>query len=289
MRTGMNRKALLPERGAAWILTFFLTVLLSVTLLSTIAVQAFSSSGLHLRVATDNGLMDGEIHHIYEQIDRMAEEYGFSAEAVKSSVSQEELKNKNSEAAAWWTRLLTEGEMSAFPKWDASSIEEAVYSTIDAEKSPEEPRAIVADIVSVIERAVFPMRESLLTTGMKYVETSVDLAGSVRSLQKVPLFALMLSLLVAGLIALLLGREFIRCLKHFGTAVAGTGMVLAAVCVTTLVLQPSKMFAQASERVAETIRFLLGRIGTEAGLMIIILLAVGYLCLIIYRKKAAAA
>ena len=287
MSKGTAGRALLPERGAAWILTFLLTVMLSVTLLSVIAVQGLSSAGFHLSVATDEGLMDTQMAHIHEQVDRMAEEYGFSAEAVKTSISREELKEKNSEAAAWWTMLLTEGEMGGFPRWDASSIEEAVYSTIDAEKSAEEPRAVVADVVTVVERTVFPMRESLLTAGMKYAETAVDLAGSIRSLRKVPLFALALSLLIAGLIALLLGREIFRSLKHFGSAAAGTGLVLLAVCAAVWIMRPGEMIAQASERLAGTFSFLMGRIGLSTGIMIVLLLAIGYSCLILYRKKAA--
>ena len=288
MSKGTAGRAFLPERGAAWILTFLLTVMLSVTLLSVIAVQGLSSAGFHVQVATDDGLMDSQIRHIEEKVDQMAEEYGFSAEEVKTSISRKELKEKNSEAAAWWTRLLTEGEMGAFPRWDASSIEDAVYSTIDAEKSPEEPRAVVADIVTVIERTVFPMRESLLTAGMKYAETAVDLAGSIRSLRKVPMFALVLSLLIAGLIALLLGREFVRSLKHFGTAAAGTGMVLMAVCAAVLLMRPSQMIAQASERLAGTFGLMMGRIGLITGVLIVLLLAIGYFCLVLYRKKAAA-
>ena len=288
MRTEKTGRAFLPERGAAWILTFLLTVMLSVTLLSVISVLVLSSAGFHLSVATDDRQMDGQIRHIHEQVDRMAEEYGFSAEKVKTAISRDELKAKNSEAAAWWTKLLTEGEMGSFPRWDAGSIEEAVYSTIDAEKSPEEPRTVVADVVTVIERTIFPMRESLLTAGMKYAETAVDLAGSIRSLRKVPLFAFTMSLLIAGLIALLLGREPVRGLKHFGTAAAGTGLVLLSVCAAVLILQPSRMISQASERLAGTFSFLLGKAGWVTGSMIVLLLVIGYGCLIRYRKKAAA-
>ena len=93
--------------------------------------------------------------------------------------------------------------------------------------------------------------------------------------------------LIAGLIALLLGREIFRSLKHFGSAAAGTGLVLLAVCAAVWIMRPGEMIAQASERLAGTFSFLMGRIGLSTGIMIVLLLAIGYSCLILYRKKAA--
>ena len=87
-----------------------------------------TSAGLHLSVAADDGMLDEQFRTICENIDLMAEEYGFSAEAVKATVSREELKEMNRKSAEWWTRLLTEGEDSTLPRWHNSAIEDIIYA-----------------------------------------------------------------------------------------------------------------------------------------------------------------
>ena len=77
--SGGKKKALLPERGAAWIFTVLLAVFLTAALLGSAVLQMLTSAGLHLNVASDSGMLDRQMQDIYAEIDVMAEEYGFSA------------------------------------------------------------------------------------------------------------------------------------------------------------------------------------------------------------------
>ena len=285
MIAGKRKQPFLAERGCAWIAAVLLTVFLVVTSVSAITVRAMTSSGLHLSIATDSGKVDRQISHIYENIDRMAEEYGFSAEAVKAAVTREELTEKNREAAAWWTRLMTEGEMGSFPRWDSGSIEDIIYPSMSDGSRRENAKMIVSDLTGMIERTVFPIRESLLKIGMKFASSEADLAGMLQSVRKIPLFGLILCVLTAGLIALLTGRRFFCSLKYYGAASAAAGLVLLVLCGTFIFANPWNMIAQASERLAGEVGAVTGRIGAETAAVIVALLGIGYFCLILFRRQ----
>ena len=286
MTSGKPRKALLIERGCAWAATFLLTVFLSVTLLSTMAVQALTSAGLHLRVAEDNGMLEDQLYRIHEHIDLLAEEYGFSAETVKNAIGREELKEIDRELAGWWTRVLTEGTAGPVPRWYSGGFEEAVFSSMDTENAKGDPRTAVADLTEMIERTVFPLRKTLVTTGMDLVKEKADIPAIVRSVREIPLLGLMLSLLCAGMIALLMGREFVRTLKYYGTAAAGTGLTLISAGVLLWMIHPKAMIAEGSESMAREFTALAGKSGMSGIFAAAVLLAAGYICLILYRRKA---
>ena len=286
MNRGNNRKPLLAECGCAWIAAVLLTGFLMITIISTITVQIMTSTGLHLAAATDGKKVDEQLSHIYESVDRMAEEYGFSADAVKETVSREEITEKNKEAAAWWTRLMTEGEMGSFPRWDSGSIEDIIFPSISDGTGHGDPKTIVSDLTGMIERTIFPIRESLLKIGMNFVKSEADLAGIIQSIRKIPMFGLVLCILTAGLIALFTGRDIIRSLKYYGTAFAAAGLILLVLCVTVAIADPVEMIAQASERVAGEIGVLIGKVGLETGAVVLFLLVTGYFCLILFRRRS---
>ena len=80
------------ERGCAWIVTILLTLLLAAAILGSAVLQMMTSAGLHLSVAADDSMLDKQFRSICENIDMMADEYGFSADAVKATISREELR-----------------------------------------------------------------------------------------------------------------------------------------------------------------------------------------------------
>ena len=285
MNAQNGKKAFPYERGFAWVLTFLLAGCLAITILSTLTVQILTNAGLHLGVATDGAVIDSQLSHIHANVDMLAEEYGFSAEAVKKIISREELLRVNGEIAAWWSHLLSEGDTATMPRWYSPDLEEAVASSMNRETAQMDPQTIVADLTEMVERTVFPLRETLLTTGMDLVNKRADVPGVVRSVTKLPMLGLVMSLAVAGLIALLMGREMIRSLKYYGTAAAGTGFSVLGAMVILLCLGPKAMVAEASKPLAGEVGSLLGKIGWEAGLGALLLLAAGYACLILYRKK----
>lgn len=285
MSAAKTRKAFPHERGIAWVVTFLLTVFLAVTVLGTLGVQVLTDAGMHLGVVTDGAVLDNQLNHIYENIDMLAEEYGFSAEAVKKIIDREELLRANTEIAAWWTHLLKEGDTGTIPRWYSAELEDAVVSSMDPETAETDPQTVVADLTEMIERTVFPLRETLLSTGMDLVNDRADIPGIIRSVTKLPLLGLVTTLAAAGALALLLGREIVRSLKHYGTALAAAGLSVLSAFIILLCLGPKAMVAEASGPLAGEVGSLIGKIGLEVGIAVVVLVGAGYACLILYRKK----
>ena len=285
MKTQTGLKALPHERGIAWVLTFLLAGCLAITILSVLTVQILTNAGLHLGIATDGAVVDSQLDHIYKNVDMLAGEYGFSADAVKKIINRDELLRINKEIAAWWTHLLSEGDTATMPRWYSPDLEKAVASSMNRDTAGMDSQTIAADLTDMVERTVFPLRETLLTTGMNLVNERADVPGVIRSVTRIPMLGLVLSIAVAGMIALFMGREINQSLKYYGTAAAGTGFSVLAALIILLCIGPKAMVAEASKPLAGEIGALLGKIGWEAGLGALLLLAVGYACLIVYRKK----
>ena len=275
------------ERGCAWAAAFLLMVFLTVALLSAIGLQMVTSAGLHLSVAADEGMLDRQLQEIYANIDRMAAEYGFPADEIKATVSRKDLEEFNRKTAEWWTRLLTEGEGGVNPRWYSGSIEDVIYAAAgDGLLREEEPSTVVNDLTKMIEYTVFPVRDTTVAFGSRFAKDKVDIKGIIRSLQKLPMLSLLMGLACAGLIALLLGREPIHSMKYYGTAAAASGFTVLAACAAFLVLRPTEMIAEASAGLAEEFSTLTGKVGIGMGATAALLLAAGYCCLILYRRKA---
>ena len=281
-----NKEARPAERGCAWAVTFLLTIFLAAAVLGSAALQMATSAGLHLNVAADDGMLDEQLRTIYGNIDLMAEEYGFSAGAVKASIGREELEEMNRKSAEWWTRLLTEGEDSTLPRWHNGAIEDIIYAEAEEKELGETPRTIVTDLTEMIENTVFPVRETLIGFGTKIAKDKADIRGIVQSVRKLPTLCLAIGLACAGLIALLLGREPYRYLKHYGTAAAAAGLIVLAGCTAFLASRPTAIVEEASKGLADEFGTMIGKAGLGTGLAAAFLLIAGYACLILYRRKA---
>ena len=273
------------ENCAAWTATFLLTLLLSICAASALAVQMLTSTELHTRILSNEQVLDRQKEHISDYIELLEDEYGFSGESIRNCISRENLKVFNQEIAEWWKNALTEGKSNSIPRWYSPDMENAVFSAMSGMNIKEDPRTIAADLTEKIDRTVFPLREILLTTGFDIINDRADLPGILRSLQRIPFMTLMFALVAAGIIALALGKDIFLCVKHYGTALAGTGLVISASCVMILILLPGNTLAQASAVLADEISALMRILVLEAGTAALILLCSGYLFLYLFRKR----
>ena len=280
---GKEAKRVRPaESGMAWAAAFLMTVFLSLCLLSALAVQGLTSAGLHAGTAANDAILDGQMRSIHQYIDLLSEEYGFSSEGVKETIRREDLKQFNLEAASWWTRVLTEGESDSVPRWYSSETDAAVAAAMAERK--EDPRTIAAAVSDKIDRTVFPLRETLLTTGLEFVNGKADIPGIVRSVRKLPTLLLALTVLTAGIIALMCGRDGHKSLKYFGTALAATGLVLVLCGGMLLFMGLTNMVGEASAGLAEEFRMVMRTLFLEGGGAALVTLAGGYGCLYLYRN-----
>lgn len=280
--TGETTKA---ERVCAWIAAFLLTVFLSATILGTVAVQMITSAGLHLNVAADDGMIEKQYREICENIDVMAEEYGFSAENVKATVTREELKEMNRKSAEFWTGLLTEGEGGAIPRWNIGAIQDIIYTAAEEKTLTEDAQTVIGDVREMIENTVFPLRETTVTFGSKMAKDMADIRGIIRSVRQMPLLGTLMSLACAGVIALLLGKDFFQSLKYYGTALGASGIVTLAGCIGLLALQSGGMLREANAGLADEFSALFGKLALGTGIVGILLVIAGYLLLFLFSRK----
>ncbi len=285
MSSTKSKKAFMHERGIAWAAALLLTMFLTFCLLTALLVQILTSAGLHAGAAADKRNLDEQISSIRAYIDLLAEEYGFSAENVKEAVTGDDLKNFNLNAAAWWTKLLTEGEAGSVPRWYSEKVEEAVIAAMNREGNKDDPYTVIAALSDRIDRTVFPLRETLLTTGLDFVNRRMDIPAIIRSVRKLPLLFLALSALAAGIIALAMGREAFRSLKYFGTAFAGAALAVMISGITLMVLRLNDLIAQASKGLANEISMLMRTIWLEGTAAAFLSLAAGMFCLYLYRNR----
>lgn len=283
--SGKKGRAFPHERGIAWGCTVLLAILMTVTLLSALAAQAVTSEGLHARAATDGSVLDRETAAIHAYIDEMETEYGINGEPLKEAVSRSALEAYNRDAAAWWTKLLTTGEADPVPRWDAGTLEEKANALPAAEGGGTDLQKVTSELTTVIDRTVFPLRETVLGKGLSVAKEKADFPGLINALRNLPLLGLAACLLAAGLIALLTGREIRLSLKYYGTALAGTGIILAATGILLAVLLPQLRLELASVSMAAGTGTLNHALLTETMIAAAVLLAAGYGLLYLFRNK----
>ena len=282
IKAGGTTKA---ERVCAWIAVFLLTAFLGVTVLGTAGVQMITSAGLHLNVAADDGMIDRQYSEICGNIDLMAAEYGFSAENVKATVTRDELREMNRKSAEFWTLLLTEGEGGTIPRWNIGAIQDIIYTAAEEKTLTEDPQTVISDLRETIESTVFPLRETTVTFGSKMAKDMADIRGIIRSVRQMPLLGAAVSLACAGLIALLLAKDISLSLKFYGTALAGSGIVILAGCAGFLAARSGGMLREASAGLAEEFGALFGRLALGTGIAGGLLVIAGYLLLFLFSRK----
>ena len=273
------------ERILAWPAAFLMAVFLTLSVLSALAVQLLTSTGLHAGTVTNDAILDEQIRRIYEYIDLLGEEYKFQPDVVKDTIGSDELRILNREAAAWWTKILTEGESSAVPQWYSSAAEKAVTEAMNSTGNADDSRIVFAEISDMINRTVFPLREAIMKFGSDFISTRADIPAIIRSFRQLPLLCIVICILTAGLIALLMGRHIFLSLKYYGTAVAGAGLVMVTALIAYMVMQMKPMLAQASSGLADAFENLMHTMLLESGSLSLILILGGYMCLFIYRNR----
>ncbi|MBR6165471.1 MAG: hypothetical protein IKQ45_06045 [Clostridia bacterium] len=272
----------------AWTAVLVLVPLLAITVLSFPCMRALTSAGLDRQTATDSRIPDEQISRIMDRLDLLAEDYGYSPERIRSLIRREDLQELNRELSAWWTGIVTGGTVGEVPKWQGDGLEEALLE----EDLTADPAETAEMIRNTVQDVVLPVRETLLITGIGYISRRVDLPNVIRFAEKAPLFSLALSMLAAGMIALLLGNHIRSSLKYYGTAAAGAGITVITAAVLARLMDLRGTIRQAAEGLADEFARMMSSFWLEACLAAAVLLAGGMLSLFLYRRgsmKAAGA
>ena len=129
-----------------------------------------------------------------------------------------------------------------------------------------------------------PVRLSLISFGVRYLNRRVDLPGTVRTASQLPLLGLSGSLLLAGLIALLTAKKIRISLKYYGAAFGGAGIAAAFCMILTGLAGIQGMISKASEGMSRQTSLAVREMALEGGLYILILLTAGVICLVRYIR-----
>ena len=289
MSTGKN-KPCLPARIAAWVCAVLLTIVLAFTLLGITAARMISSEDSHVRISTDRQVIAGQMEKIAGAVRDLAEEYGFSAVPVIDAVSQDEITELNTRMAGWWTRIATEGIMGDVPSWSADSLIPVIMETMDPGKASDDPYEKAAEAAGEIEKAVreaaMPVRTSVISFGVRYLNRRIDLPGTVRTVSRLPMLGGAVCLLLAGMIVLLTAGKIRSSLKYFGASFGGAGISAAFCMILAGMAGIQGMISRASEGMSRQTGLAAREMVLEAGLYILILLAAGTFCLIMYIRPA---
>ena len=290
MRNREIRPAL-PARIAAWGITFLLTVTLTVAALGgpAAANRVLTNEELHRNTATEDSVIREQMEKASDLIRELAEDYHFSADDVIGALSPEELTEANEKAADWWTKIFSDGEMGEIPEWQANEkITDAVRNTIARgditdEELEENIKGIVHEIEKAVNRTVMPFRKALVTLAVRYVNRKTDLAGIIRFVSQIPQMAAVISLLFAGLIALLTGKRIRYSLKYYGAAFAGAGLSVLTGILLIRSADISGMIRASSEGLNHQIQSMMKTVATETWACAIVLFAAGMVCLVCYN------
>lgn len=279
----------------AILLAFLLTgilVLFSVTfLLQQIIQPAMDEDGAQVSSA----VIHEEQQLARERITKLADLYGFEAEPVIGLITEETLRDLNSQASRWWSTLLKDGKVSEAPGWDTEELTETLEQDAllnrmdDAERAGYLKQSAAEDISKSIIRMVLPMRLQTLRLGMQKVEKRVDVQNVITFLLGVPWAALALCALLAGLIMLLGSRRFTGTVRYIGYALGAAALVLVALMILYLSAGILPMVREASAGLTIQYRNILSGTMVRAGILAAVMAAGCVLCLAERRRNGKTA
>ena len=294
MRSGQPETAVrLPSamaRGFAWALALILTLLVTGLVFALIGRQAATSVTLHEQVSLDREVLNGQTAWLQAETERLAKVYDFPAERVAETLTPAEVEAMSRKVTAWWTGLIRTGTVEEIPLWDSEPLKEALRNDpafsegLTSTRLKGRVNQAASAVTIALKKAVFPLRDTVLTGAMKKAKKAVDLPGLARAAGQIPLLLALSAAVAAGLILLLLGSCPAMSLKMYGAS-AGAAAILTLLGVILLkVLNLSGMLAEVSPRLLEQYARLRDMLTWESAAAILGLAAIMTLCFARFRK-----
>ena len=242
------------------ILAILLAFLLTGTLIGfvlTFAVrQAVAPAMREGRTEVSDEVIREEKQLATEQIQRLAELYGFEAEPVTALITGDLLKDLNVQAADWWSQLLNDGRAGEVPTWDTEELEQVISedpnlaAMEDREQAEYRISSAIEEVRGSVVRLVLPMRQQTIRLGLQAAGKRVDLPSLILFLIGTPWALLALSALLAGLVALLCFRNAKDIRQYIGSALGAAAIVLVAVIILFAASGIEPMLREASASLA---------------------------------------
>ena len=220
-----------------------------------------------------------------ERVTKLANLYGFEAEPVISLISEETIRDLNSQASRWWSTLLRKGKPGEALRWNTNELEQVLASDPMLNGKENEKReeylevSAAEDVRSSIFHMVLPIRTQVIRLGMREIGKRVDLPSIITFFLGVPWAVLALCALLAGLIALLQGKKSHDAALYIGSALGGAALVLAVLMILYLCAGILPMIREASAGLTIQYRSVASGTMICAGILTAVMAAGCILCL----------
>ena len=275
------------------ITAFLLMLALTGTLISLEGTRIAGSKSLHESIALSDGNIDAQMERFLENSRSLADSYGISPELITDRVDRETIKDLNRQIIAWWTEIAATGTVEDMPLWDSGDLEDALMADpdltarVDKVQLKSTARRIVSEVQEGLKKTVFPVRDEILTQGMRRVRRMADVRGILKFLTSLPAAAGLISLILAGIIVLLNAAAPGRCMRYLGISAAGTGVLLAVAAVLLRLLDAGGMTEKSSVLLGAQVSALVSRLTIEAAAAAVILILAAGLLFRAGRGRAA--
>ena len=283
------------KKIVAMLLAFLLTgtlILFSVTfLLYRIIQPAMGENGARV----SDAVIREEQQLARERVTKLADLYGFEAEPVTGLITEETLRDLNSQVSLWWSTLLKDGKIGDAPGWDTEILSETLEDdehlnrTASRERAEYLKQAAAKEVSNSIVRMVLPMRLQTLRLGLKKVGNRIDLPNVIMFFLGVPWTALALCALLAGLIILLESRKFTNAKRFVGYALGAAAMLLVVLMILYLSAGISPMISEASAGLTIQYRSVVSGTMVRAAVLAAVMAAGCFLCVAERRRSGTQA
>ncbi len=292
MKNGTNRTlAGKLANGASWAAAFLTALLLAVLAVELPVRHILSSRDLNECIALNPQLLQLQEERMNREIAVLSARYGFHRGRVASLVTTDRLTEQNRDAVAWWVRIMEDGTVNEAPRWDTQALRQTLAedTSFTENRTPEEIEKITdlieKKLLRVMERSVLPMRQELVSWGMKEVRERADVAGLLHLVYGLPTVLALLCLLLTGITALLQSRKIAETLRYAGAACGAAGIFcIGAVCVWKL-LNLQALTAESSEILTLQVKLLESAAAPQAAVEIVLLFAAALLCRFALRRS----
>lgn len=288
MSTSKRKSPGRVSRGLSLFLGLILTLILFLTAETLLGGHVLLSGTVHGIVTGDAGVLESQMKGIRERIGLLAEEKGFSGEAVMKEITTDGLKELNSACGEWLRNILLTGKAGETPAYPTEGIRKALESdqaymdSLDPFMADQEIANLTAGISRAVTEKSLQFREVLLRAAVKTAGKEMSLQALSEVIRKVPAALGLLVLILSGLIVLLLGRRAVLSLKYIGAAMAACGLLLLLGLILIPLLGIGPMLKSVSDMLAREYHLLTVVLVVETVVSALVLICLG----IMGMKKA---
>lgn len=288
MSTSKRKSPGRVSRGLSLFLGLILTLILFLTAETLLGGHVLLSGTVHGIVTGDAGVLESQMKGIRERIGLLAEEKGFSGEAVMKEITTDGLKELNSACGEWLRNILLTGKAGETPAYPTEGIRKALESdqaymdSLDPFMADQEIANLTAGISRAVTEKSLQFREVLLRAAVKTAGKEMSLQALSEVIRKVPAVLGLLVLILSGLIVLLLGRRAVLSLKYIGAAMAACGLLLLLGLILIPLLGIGPMLKSVSDMLAREYHLLTVVLVVETVISALVLICLG----IMGMKKA---